>query len=332
MMKSISLLSLPLLGVLFSLLFVSCEKERLDPNSVVDANAHTLTPTELDAWITTNVVKPYNIEVVYRWDKNVAGVGTSVYPPKLEKVQAVLEAVCELGLELYTHPSLGGENFLRERTPLRIVLYGGGNPDNNGVERLYNPQTSAAELSLYHVNDYDPGAEEQVYVLMRSVHHQMARRLLELLPYDRDAFLKISESRYTRGSTDVIAPPIGSYTALKEKFGLNGWANQRGCYTMLSLLSAEDDFAEIISATLVSSPQEINAALTRAGTPEDEGDPDPDPEVHQRYAREAEQAYKEFSAKQQFVTAYIRKRWGVDFLRLQLASVRRIDTYLKNHK
>lgn len=332
MMRTRFLLFVPLLFIPLLALLAGCGKERLAPQSVVDANTRSIAPTELDAWITEHVVKPYNIEVLYRWDKNAAGKGTYVYPPKLEKVQEVLEAVCELGLELYVHPSLGGEEFLRERVPLRLVLYGGGNPDNNGVELLYNPQASAAELSIYHVNDFDPKQREQVYVLMRSVHHQMAKRLLELLPYSRDAFLQISEKRYTRGSTDLIAPPLGSATSWQEKFGLNGWANRRGCYTMLSFLSAEDDVAEIISATLVSSPQEIDAAALRAATPEDAGSPDPDPSVHQRYAKEAEQAHKEFTAKQQFVKDYVRKTWGMDFLRLQLTSVRRIDTYLKNHE
>ena len=325
-MDALKILLLFLLPVVFS----SC-KEKLNPHSGVETNRRQIERTELDDWIHANLVTPYNVEVQYRWDKNTAGKGTYVYPPKLEKVKDVLEAVCELGFELYTNPELGGESFLKGRSPLRIVLYGGGNPDNNGVELLYNPQTSAAEISLYNVNDFDPKKAETLYVLLRSFHHQMAKRLMELMPYERDAFLKISEARYTRGSTDLIAPPLGSYTTPKEKFGLNGWANMRGFYTMLSFLSAEDDFAEIVSTTLVSSPQEINDAAQRAATPEDADEPDPDPSVHQRYAKEAEQAHKEFTEKQKFVDAYIKKEWHIDFLRMQLMSVRRIDIYLKNH-
>lgn len=320
-----------LLSIIIPVLLCAGCKEKLSPESVVEANRRVVEPSELDAWIAANLVKPYNVDVQYRWDKNVVGTSALVYPPQVDKVQEVLEAVVELGLELFTHPDLGLENFLKGRAPLRIVLYGGGNPDHNGVELLYNPATSSAEMSIYNVNEYDPKKPEQVYRLARSIYHQMARRLIELLPYDRDAFLKISAPRYTRGSTELIASPLGNTAALKEKLGLNGWANVRGLYTMLGFLSAEDDFAEIISATLVSSQQEIEDAAVRAATPEDADYPDPNPEVHQRYVKEAEQAHKELSAKKAFVDAYLRKEWHVDMLRLQLLSVRRMDIYLKNH-
>ena len=75
---------------------------------------------------------------------------------------------------------------------------------------------------------------------------------------------------------------------------------------MLSFLSAEDDFAEIISATLTSKPKELADAALTAQTP----DTDIDPEVSQRYAKEAEQAYKEFMAKQAFVNEYVQKVFG----------------------
>ena len=60
---------------------------------------------------------------------------------------------------------------------------------------------------------------------------------------------------------------------------------------------------KIISATLTSKPKELADAALTAQTP----DTDIDPEVSQRYAKEAEQAYKEFMAKQAFVNEYVQK-------------------------
>ena len=96
---------------------------------------------------------------------------------------------------------------------------------------------------------------------------------------------------------------------------------------MLSFLSAEDDFAEIISATLTSKPKELADAAITAQTP----DTDIDPEVAQRYAKEAEQAYKEFMEKQAFVNEYVQKTWHINLKQMQVISVRRLYSYVKQH-
>jgi len=170
------------------------------------------------------------------------------------------------------------------------------------------------------------GDADKMFVLMRSVHHQLAKRLMQLIAYDRDKFFTISGHRYT-GSTELIAAQLGYASTGKEKFGLDAYANKRGFYTMLSFLSAEDDFAEIISATLTSTPKEVYDATVTAKTP----DTDVDPEVNARYAKEAEQAYKEFTEKQAFVNEYVQKSWHINLKQMQVISVRRINAYIKQH-
>ena len=314
------------LVLLTAFTLMGCSNEKLSDRSVVDDGKKQIENTELDKWILDNITKPYGIEVIYRWEKNASGTGTFIYPPKIEKVRAVLEAVKELGLETYQLKEVAGEDFLRGRVPIKLYLYGGGNPDENGVERLYNHQLTAAEMCLYHVNDFNPKDADKLYVLMRSVHHQLAKRLMQLIPYDRDKFSSISANRYT-GSTEPIAAPLSYARTGKEKFGLDSYANKRGFYTMLSFLSAEDDFAEIISATLTSKPKELADAAVTAKTP----DTDIDPEVAQRYAKEAEQAYKEFMEKQAFVNEYVQKAWHINLKQMQVISVRRLYSYVKQH-
>lgn len=314
------------LAFLMPLILMGCSEEKLSDRSVIDDGKKQIETTELDKWILDNITKPYGIEVIYRWEKNAGSTGTFIYPPKLENVRAVLEAVKELGLETYRLKEVGGNDFLLGRLPIKLYLYGGGNPDENGVERLHNPRLTAAEMCLYNVNDFKPSDADKLFVLMRSVHHQLAKRLMELIPYDRDKFLTISGHRYT-GSTELIAAPLGYAHTGKEKFGLDAYANKRGFYTMLSFLSAEDDFAEIISATLTATPKELYDASVTAQTP----DTDIDPEVNQRYAKEAEQAYKEFTEKQTFVDEYVQKSWHINLKQMQVVSVRRIYSYVKQH-
>lgn len=310
----------------FILSCVACSEDKLSENSVIDENKTQIEATELDNWILNNITKPYGIEVIYRWEKNSNADGIYIYPPKIEKVRAVLEAVKELGLDTYLLKEVGGKDFLLGRSPIKLYLYGGGNPDENGVERLYNPQLTAAEMCIYNVNEFEPTDFDKVFVLMRSVHHQLAKRLMQFVSYDRDKFYVISGHRYT-GTTEPIAAPLGYAKTGKERFGLDNYANKRGFYTMLSFLSAEDDFAEIISSTLTSTPKEVYDAGVAASTP----DTDVDPEVNARYAKEAEQAYKEFIAKQTFVNEYVQKEWHINLKQMQVISVRRINNYINQH-
>ena len=310
----------------FILSCVACSEDKLSGNSVIDENKTQIEATELDNWILNNITKPYGIEVIYRWEKNSNADGIYIYPPKIEKVRAVLEAVKELGLDTYLLKEVGGKDFLLGRLPIKLYLYGGGNPDENGVERLYNPQLTAAEMCIYNVNEFEPTDFDKVFMLMRSVHHQLAKRLMQFVSHDRDKFYAISGHRYT-GTTEPIAAPLGYAKTGKERFGLDNYANKRGFYTMLSFLSAEDDFAEIISSTLTSTPKEVYDAGVAASTP----DTDVDPEVNARYAKEAEQAYKEFIAKQTFVNEYVQKEWHINLKQMQVISVRRINNYINQH-
>jgi len=148
-----------------------------------------------------------------------------------------------------------------------------------------------------------------------------------MMPYDRDAFGRISAQRYTH-STASLAAPWGYATTPQQQFGLDSWANKRGCLTMHGMVSAEDDFAEMLSATLCATPAQVQAALTEAATP----DTDIDPEVNARYAEEAKQAYRELTAKQQFVDTYVRQTWNLDLRRLQVRTVRRLNSFVQQQR
>ena len=312
--------------LLLPCLLQACTNELLSEQSVVDAGAVQNPQTELDRWIADSITAPYNIEVVYRWQKNANTGTTFVSPPKPDNVKAILRAVRELCFETYRQENLGGVDFLQGKTPLRIYLYGGQNVDENGVELLNNPQLTPSEMCIFRVDDFKAGDANKMYALMRSVHHQFARRLAELVAYDRDKFTAISGHRYT-GSTEPLAAPLGYSKKEIDYFGLADYANKRGFYTMQAFLSAEDDFAEIISSTLCSTPKEVNDAINTAQTP----DQDSDPEVQQQYNKEAEQAYKEIVAKQVFVEQYMQKSLHINFKQLQIASLRRINNYIKQH-
>ncbi|MDO4880872.1 MAG: putative zinc-binding metallopeptidase [Capnocytophaga sp.] len=299
----------------------SCSKENLSSNSVVEDNIVQRQHTELDTYISENFIKPYGISVEYRWNNNTAPKGNYTYPPQPEKVKQVLQAIQYLWLETYTLSNIGGSDFMKGKNPIKIYMYGGKNLDANGLELISNPNSGAIEMHLYNINEFDPKSTEQVYILMRSVHHQFAKRLLELFPYDRDKFVVISQKKYLSSTQDI--KQLSGLTRL-ELFGIESYANKRGFFTQHSRLSAEDDFAEIISVMLTNSQKEVEQGITTAQTP----DTDIDPQVQQRYNEEAKEAYAEITQKQTMVSDYFKKEIKINLTRMQTISVQRIKAYI----
>ena len=163
----------------------------------------------------------------------------------------------------------------------------------------------------------------KVYLLARMGFHQLSRRLLAQLPYDRVAFSAISGDRYT-GSTASLVAPWQAGRSIDQQFGIDGWANKRGFLTIHGMVSSEEDMAEMISATICATPLQVQQALTEAATP----DTDADPEVQARYTEEAKVAAQQLSRKQAFVTDYLQKVWHVDFRRWQITTARKLRSYL----
>lgn len=302
---------------LISFLYLAgCSSEKLSDFSVVDSN-FTHHNTELDQWIQKEITIPYGIEVQYRWDKNSSERGNFNFPADVQKVQSVLQAIKTLWLDIYTLPNLGGKDFFKGKNPIRIYMYGGKNIDARGVELIYNTQATTAEMYIYNVNDFDPKDYEKVYVLMRSVHHQFAKRLLSVIPSDRDNFLKISQERY-RGNTEFIAT-LGRGND-RRFIGLSSWAHKRGAFSLFSLISAENDFAEIISLMLTSSQNEIENALKDAQEPYDSS---------AKEVEAARKSYQEITQKHKMVDDYFRKQININLRRMQTISVQQIQNYVK---
>lgn len=307
------------------LLLAGCEQEAaLSDQSVVDLGAVQRNRTELDEWILNTFTRPYGIEIEYRWDKNVAQNGSYTYPPEAANVKSVLETIKALWIDLYTASDLGGEKFFLGKNPVKIYMYGGKNIDGNGVELLGNAEATTNEMFLYNVNDFDPKDEDKVFILMRSVHHQFAKHLMELFPYDRNKFLTVSFAHYT-GSTRFISRIFLNKPQGRELLDLSGYANKRGFFTYHSFLSVEDDFAEIISAKLTHTPKEILKALAEAKKPYY----DPDPEVQKTNDEEARRAYKELTEKEAFVEDYFNKEIKISLDYLQMISIKQLKAYTK---
>lgn len=301
--------------------FSSCGEDALSSTSVIAQRQSSVQETELDRWIRDSITLPYGIEVVYRQENHGGAATDYLYPPRAEQVKPVLRAFRALCLESFTFAEQDRSNFLLGRAPLRLVLYGGAYADAHGMVRLSLPQAPTT-MMLTHCNAFSPDDPNKVYLLARMGFHQLTRRLLAQLPYDRVAFSAISGDRYT-GSTASLVAPWQAGRTIDQQFGIDSWANKRGFLTIHGMVSSEEDMAEMISATICATPLQVQQALTEAATP----DTDADPEVQARYTEEAKVAAQQLSRKQAFVTDYLQKVWHVDFRRWQITTARKLRSY-----
>ena len=145
-----------------------------------------------------------------------------------------------------------------------------------------------------------------------------------MFPYDRNKFLTISRNRYIE-STKLIADIFKGEIQGRRLLTFSPYPSKRGFFTFHSFLSAEDDFAEIISAKLTHTPKEVLKALAEAKTPYS----DEDPEVQRAYDEEARQAYKELTEKEAFVEDYFNKEIKISLDYLQMISIKQLKAYMK---
>ena len=301
--------------------FSSCGEDALSSTSVIAQRQSSVQETELDRWIRDSITLPYGIEVVYRQENHGGAATDYLYPPRAEQVKPVLRAFRTLCLESFAFADQDRSNFLLGRAPLRLVLYGGAYADAHGMVRLSLPQAPTT-MMLTHCNAFSPDDPNKVYLLARMGFHQLTRRLLAQLPYDRVAFSAISGDRYT-GSTASLVAPWQAGRTIDQQLGIDSWANKRGFLTIHGMVSSEEDMAEMISATICATPLQVQQALTEAATP----DTDADPEVQARYTEEAKVAAQQLRRKQAFVTDYLQKVWHVDFRRWQITTARKLRSY-----
>lgn len=295
----------------------ACQGEDLKPESVVDKYLVEPKTTELDTWISSQF-SPYNIDVRYRWAKQNLPIGSISTPPKTEQVRPALEAVERLWINLYSDAKAGGKDFLKGKAVLRLTLLGDDELSDKGVLlRLWYRQTASNEFFLFGLNSFAPTRKASVYRLMRSLHHQFARRLTEQIPYDRDAFASISPKSY--GSLSLVYDA----KSLERRVGMSDFALRRGFYTLYSMASPEVEFAEIVSVLLMHSAVELERAEETAGRPTTA-----DSEAARR---EAEEMQSQLRAKRAFVESYFKDKLGISLSRLQLLSLRELNSYYNEH-
>ncbi len=132
----------------------SCKKEGAVSVDVNDLNPDDpVLKTELDNWLKTTFLDPYNMAVVYRYNRYYHDNEKNIAPAQLEMVKPTMETV----LNGYINPyyKIAGRDFIKRYIPKEWVLYGSYSYNTDGVV-IAGTASAGRRITLYGLNNYEP--------------------------------------------------------------------------------------------------------------------------------------------------------------------------------
>jgi substrate import-associated zinc metallohydrolase lipoprotein len=204
--------------------------------------------TDLDNWITDNLTNPYNIQLQYRYERDLLGdVGKDVSPVKLDKVQPTAQAIINIFLK--TYEKVAGVAFIKTYTPKQFVLFGSPAYNSDGSLTLGSAD-GGRRVILYDLNNLDFTNPAQVSTKMLTIHHEFTHILNQSIAIPPD-FLLVTKSDYmvdwTNGTnTDAVAKSLGF---------VSRYARQ----------DYNEDFAETVAALLIKGQLWFDSYAKLAG-------------------------------------------------------------------
>lgn len=222
--------------IAFTAVIISCRKKEdlnVDYSSFNADNPTTNTP--LDAWLKTNFLDEYNIEVVYRYNRYYHGNTANVVPNKIENIQPTMQIVLDGFINPYR--KVGGETFTKKYMPKEWVLFGSYSYANTADPGVAGTAAAGRRITLYGVNDYTPlpGGQFYAWDRHRIMHHEFGHILNQIIPIPTD-WEAISRGVYKQPYQDT---PIAT-------------ARANGFVTSYASGQPTEDYAESISYPLIN--------------------------------------------------------------------------------
>lgn len=136
-----------LLGFL-SAAATSCQKEQPLENDLTDYNL--VQTNDVDRWIDSFYTEPYNIEVIYKYRREMHDMDRNISPMDIDQVIPQLEILLNGFLQLYE--SVSDPSFIRIYTPKQIALYGSSSFGADGGIPLAGTADAGRRITLYNLN------------------------------------------------------------------------------------------------------------------------------------------------------------------------------------
>ncbi|ALJ06092.1 hypothetical protein APS56_13545 [Pseudalgibacter alginicilyticus] len=228
-------------ALLSFILVMSCTN---GTDSVSGSQIDTSPPilNDLDIWLRSNFVEPYNIEVLYKWDINDTDVDRFLHPPYEVSVQPVAEALQKVWIEPYT--ALGGADFIKKIAPRQFTFVGSFNYNPNSPTITLGIAEAGAKITLFNIDFLDFTDINSIKQPLKTVQHEYGHILNQNNPIDIEYGL-INPENYSAqwfNREDEEARELGYITAYGSS-------------------DENEDFVEMVSEMLTNSKEEFDAIV-----------------------------------------------------------------------
>ena len=227
----------------------------------------TKTTAPFDQWLYDNFLKPYNVEVQYRFNFTASDMNFQLTPAEYGRSQLLAHFIRYLFYDVYT--KYAGEDFMKSYGPRMFHFIGStGYSPTTGTEVL-GTASGGVKITLYNVNEIKPWTEdvnysvEDVEVLNERIFHTMHHEFSHILHQTKS--YPITFGQVTSGSYDPIDWHERDSTT----------THQLGYLTHYASSANYEDFVETLSCTITDTDVRwmhriINACLSglRAGDKE----------------------------------------------------------------
>lgn len=269
--------------------FTACSDD--EPDKSISVIKDSQTPQNVfDKWLYQNYVKPYNVELRYRWEDNETSMNYILVPATMKnaiRIAHLLKYICFESFDEVT----GSTQFIRSYFPKLVQLV--GNPGwNSNSSMTLGSSEGGYKINLWYVNHlgdviYDnwvpkdsviQDREELNSIYFHTIIHEFCHIFHQKVAYSNE-FNQITGTNYLGG---MWTSEFSSETD-PQIYAL-------GFVTAYASYSADEDFAETFSTYICDTPEEFDAILSKAGI----------------------SGKSKISSKLRTIREYFKKNWNLD--------------------
>lgn len=280
-----------ILGLAVGLGLCSCSEDAPSdptnfPTTPVERNA-------FDQWLLKNFTYPYNVSFLYKMKDIESDMTKNLVPADSAKSTKLAIIIKYLWFDAYAEAI--GPDFIKENVPRVIHLIGSPAFNSNGTIVLGTAE-GGQKVTLYTVNSLtDENLKDYSYLndyYFHTMHHEFTHILNQKVAYNKN-FDKVTASGYVSGD----------WTNVEDVD-----AQKKGFVTAYAMEEGKEDFAEMLSTYVTSTPTQWEKILSTAGA---------------NKVDETLTARQALEQKLAFVRDYMSKSWGLDIDKLRDAVLHR---------
>lgn len=224
------------------ILFSSCSKKDEDLTTpIAGLGGVRYQKTPLDIAIYETYTKPYNIEVVYRWDAGLMGFTTVLVPADESRVLPVMNILKKGWIEPFEE--IVGSDFVKRYVPKQYVLIGSYAYTSSG-NIVLGSADQGLKVNMYGINQINLKSMDGVRQVLGTVHHELAHVLHQNIMYPAD-FELVCAGDYDSNGLNISQ-------AVARSLGFTGGYGMTG---------PNEDFATLVSTMLNNSKAEFDAMI-----------------------------------------------------------------------